>query len=300
MVPPIIHEVTARSAINAVQGMPFKWSLNPYKGCVHACSYCYARAYHTFLGLSPSSFESQIFAKINLHEVLRAELRRPTWRGEHIAVGTATDPYQPIEGQYRLTRRCLEAMAEVDNPGSVTTKGTLVTRDIDVMTDLASRADFSVNVSLISLDRELLRKLEPGTPAPSSRLRAIERLTAAGIRVAVSLAPIIPGLTDAPEDIEAVVKAAAEHGASDVWAGALRLAPGVKEHFVETIARHFPNLPPTYRRLYGAGAYTPTAYQLRVESLISARRRAEGMRTPSPEPTPEHRPASRGQLALPI
>src|SRR5438105_8220485 len=183
MIPPIIHELEARSALNAVQGMPFKWSLNPYKGCVHACSYCYARAYHEFLGLSPSSFESQIFAKINVHEVLRAELRRPSWHGEHIAIGTATDPYQPFEGQYRLTRRCLEAMADFDNPGSVTTKGTLVTRDIDVMTDLASRADFSVNVSLISLDRQLLRKLEPGTPAPSSRLRAMERLAAAGIRV---------------------------------------------------------------------------------------------------------------------
>src|SRR5581483_1296374 len=145
-----------------------------------------------------------------------------------------------------------------------------------------------------------LRKLEPGTPAPSSRLRAMERLSAAGIRVAVSLAPIIPGLTDAPEQIEAVVAAAREHGASDVWAGSLRLAPGVKEHFLETIERHFPDLLPHYRRLYGAGAYAPTAYQLRVESLISARRRAEGMGAIPAEPTPERRPAARGQLALPI
>jgi DNA repair photolyase len=192
-------------------------------------------------------------------------------------------------------------MADFDNPGSVTTKGTLVTRDIDVMTDLASRADFSVNISLISLVREQLHKLEPGTPAPSSRLRAMERLTAAGIRVAVSLAPIIPGITDKPEEIEAVVKAAAEHGASDVWAGALRLAPGVKEHFLQTIEQHFPHLLQQYQRLYGGGAYAPTAYQLRVESLISARRRAEGMYTPAPDPVRELRPAAtRGQLALPI
>jgi len=296
---PIIHEIQARSAINQVQGMPFKWSLNPYKGCVHACSYCYARAYHAYVGLPASSFETQLFAKVNIAEVLRAELRRPSWRGEHIAVGTATDPYQRYESQYRLTRQCLEAMATFDNPGSVTTKGTLVTRDIDVMSDLAARADFSVNISLISLDRELLRTLEPGTPAPSSRLRAMERISSAGIRVAVSLAPIIPGMTDQPDQIESVVRAAAEHGATDVWAGALRLAPDVKEHFMRTIEQHFPHLLPTYQRLYGGGAYTPTAYQLRVESLVSARRRAEGMQIPPRESTIQNA-STRGQLALPI
>lgn len=277
MIPPIIHELEARSALNAVQGMPFKWSLNPYKGCGHACGYCYARAYHSFLDLPPSSFETQLFAKLNVADVLRAELRRPSWHGDHIAVGTATDPYQPIEGQYRLTRKCLEELAEVDNPGSVTTKGTLVTRDVDVLSDLARRTDFSVNMSLISLDRDLLRRLEPGAPAPANRLRAIERLSQTGIPVSVNLAPVLPGITDQEESIAEVVRAAAEHGASDVWTGTLRLAPGVKEHFMEIVEREFPHLESGYRRLYGSGTNAPTPYQLKVEGQVRVSRRAEGL-----------------------
>jgi len=297
MVPPIIHELEARSAINAVQGMPFKWSLNPYKGCGHACGYCYARAYHSFLDLPPSSFETQLFAKLNVAEVLRAELRRPSWHGDYVAVGTATDPYQPIEGQYRLTRKCLEALAEVDNPGSVTTKGTLVTRDIDVLSDLAQHTDFSVNVSLISLDRDLLHKLEPGAAAPANRLRAIERLSQAGIPVSLSLSPVLPGITDQPENIAEVVRAAAEHGASDVWTGSLRLAPGVKEHFMEIVAREFPHLEAGYRRLYGTSAHAPTPYQLKVEGQVSAARRAEGLAAGAPRGESEH-VSRRRQLAL--
>jgi len=277
MIPPIIHELEARSALNAVQGMPFKWSLNPYKGCGHACGYCYARAYHSFLDLPASSFETQLFAKLNVADVLRAELRRPSWRGDHIAVGTATDPYQPIEGQYRLTRKCLEELADVDNPGSVTTKGTLVTRDIDVLSDLAQHTDFGVNMSLISLDHDLLRRLEPNAPGPTSRLRAMERLSQAGIPVSVYLSPVLPGITDQQESIAEVVRAAAEHGASDVWTGALRLAPGVKEHFMEIVEREFPHLESGYRRLYGSGTNAPTPYQLKVEGQVRAARRAEGL-----------------------
>jgi len=298
-VPPIVHEILARSALNPVQGMPFKWSLNPYKGCAHACGYCYARAYHSFLDLPPSAFETQLFVKTNLADVLRGELRRPSWLGEHIAVGTATDPYQPLEGQYRVTRGCLEAMAEVDNPGSVTTKGTLVTRDIDVLSHLARRTEFSVHVSLISLDRDLLRKVEPGAPAPSARLRAIERLSGAGIPVSVNLAPVLPGITDEPEAMAEVVRAAAQHGAGDVWTGALRLAPGVKEHFMGILAREFPRLEPSYYRLYAGSANLPTGYQLRIESQVSGVRRAEGMISIPLEPETE-RGARRAQLALPI
>ena len=299
MIPPIIHEIEVRSALNPVKGMPFKWSLNPYKGCAHGCTYCYARAYHTYLDLPPSSFESQLFVKLNLADVLRAELRRGSWKGEPVVVGTATDPYQRLEGQYRITRRCLEVMADADNPGSVTTKGTLVTRDVDVLSQLARQNGFGVNVSLISLDRDLLRKLEPGAPAPAGRLRAMERLSAAGIPVSVFLSPVLPGITDDPERLEEVVRAAVEHGACDVWGGALRLAPGVKEHFLETVDHDFPRLSTGYRRMYGLGAYAPTGYQLRVEGQVSALRRAEGI---------DHQPAEvsspvcsrRGQLALPI
>jgi DNA repair photolyase len=298
MIPPIIHELEARSALNAVQGMPFKWSLNPYKGCGHGCGYCYARAYHSFLDLPPSSFETQLFAKLNIAEVLRAELRKPSWQWDYVAVGTATDPYQPIEGQYRLTRNCLEALLEAENPGSVTTKGTLVTRDLDVLADLARRTDFSVNMSLISLDRDLLHKLEPGAPGPTNRLRAIERLSQAGIPVSLSLSPVLPGITDGEDSIAEVVRAAAEHGASDVWTGALRLAPGVKEHFLDIVDREFPHLGAGYRRLYGPNTHAPTPYQLQVEGRVSAARRAEGLGV-APRGESE-RPRRQPQLALPI
>lgn len=300
MIPPIIHEIEARTALNQVQGMPFKWSLNPYKGCGHACTYCYARAYHAYLDLPPSTFETQLFVKTNLPEVLRGELRRASWTREHVTVGTGTDPYQPIEAQYRVTRRCLEAMAEVDNPGSITTKGTLVTRDIDVISELATYADFRVNVSLISLDRDLLRQLEPGAPSPASRLRTIERLAAAGIPVSVYLAPVLPGITDRLETIEEVVRAAAERGARDVWTGALRLAPGVKEHFMEVIVREFPHLSATYRQLYGGGAHAPTSYQLRIEGQVSSIRRGHGLEGVEEEHRPIVLAPRRGQLALPL
>ena len=296
MIPPIIHELEARSALNPVQGMPFKWSLNPYKGCGHGCGYCYARAYHSFLNLPPSSFESQLFAKLNIAEVLRAELRKPSWDWEYVAVGTATDPYQPIEGQYRLTRQCLEALLEAENPGSVTTKGTLVTRDIDILSDLARRTGFGVNMSLISLDRELLHKLEPGAAAPVNRLRAIERLSQAGIPVSLSLSPVLPGITDQAENIAEVVHAAAGHGATDVWAGTLRLAPGVKEHFMEIVEREFPHLDAGYRRLYGLNTHAPTPYQLQVEGRVSAARRAEGLVGAAPRG--ESEASRRKQLAL--
>jgi DNA repair photolyase len=280
--------------------MPFKWSLNPYKGCGHACAYCYARAYHTYLDLPPSAFETQLFVKMNVAAVLRRELRRPNWRGDAIAIGTGTDPYQPIEGQYRLTRRCLQEMAEVENPGSITTKGTLVVRDSDVIGALASRTDFSVHISLISLDAELLHRLEPGAPPPKSRLRAIERLSACGIPVSVFLAPVLPGLTDDPDHISAVVQAAAEHGAREAWTSTLRLGPGVKEHFMDRLGAEFPALVPSYTRLYGAGIGAPIGYQLHIQSALDAARRAQHMdQAPPDEAAPPH-PARAGQLALPI
>jgi DNA repair photolyase len=301
MIPPIIHEIQARSALNEVRGMAFRWSLNPYKGCAHACSYCYARAYHAFLDLPLSTFESRLFAKINLHSILRSELRRTGWQHEHIAIGTATDPYQPIEGQYRITRRCLEEMAEVANPGSVTTKGTLVTRDLDLLAELARITEFGVNVSLISLDRDLVRKLEPGTPSPSSRLKTIETLAAAGVPVSLFLSPIIPGITDDARRMRELVEAAAAHGAKDAWGSALRLGPGVKEHFLETVAEEFASLAPAYRRWYASSVYLPTGYQLSLAGQLDNVRREAGLPAPEPAPTPALRtlPARR-QLALPI
>ncbi|MEA2639585.1 MAG: hypothetical protein QOF51_979 [Chloroflexota bacterium] len=301
MIPPIIHEIQARSALNAVSGMPFKWSLNPYKGCAHGCAYCYARAYHSYLDLAPSSFESQLFVKLNVAELLRAELRRSSWTGESVAIGTGTDPYQPLEGQYRLTRRCLEAMLEAENPGSITTKGTLVTRDVDLLAELARVTDFGVNVSLISLDRDLLHTLEPGAPSPAQRLRAVERLSAAGVPVSVFLSPVLPGLTDVAEELAAVVHAAAEHGARAVWGSTLRLGPGVKEHFLEVVAREFPGLADGYQRFYGAGMNAPAGYQIKIESRVRAARSTAGLDSAHAEPRELVSPvARRGQLALPI
>jgi DNA repair photolyase len=282
--------------------MPFKWSLNPYKGCGHACSYCYARAYHTYLDLPPSSFETQLFAKTNVAALLRRELRRPNWRGEAIAIGTGTDPYQPIEGQYRLTRQCLQELAEVGNPGSITTKGTLVVRDIDLIGDMSRRGDFSVHMSLISLDADLLRRLEPGAPPPASRLRAIDRLSAAGIPVSVFLSPVLPGITDHTDQIGAVVHAAAEHGARDVWTSTLRLGPGVKEHFMDHLAAEFPNLVSGYTRLYGSTMGAPIGYQLRIQNELDAARRSHRMHdvVSEPELVATASRARGGQLALPI
>jgi DNA repair photolyase len=189
-------------------------------------------------------------------------------------------------------------MAEVDNPGSITTKGTLVVRDSDVIAELARRTDFSVHISLISLDAELLHRLEPGAPPPKSRLRAIERLSACGIPVSVFLAPVLPGLTDDPEQIAAVVRAAAEHGARDAWTGALRLGPGVKEHFMDRLAADFPDLVSSYSRLYGAAMSAPIGYQLRIQSALDAARRAQHMDASQVERTAST--ARAGQLALPI
>lgn len=300
MIPPVVHEIEARTAINAVQGMPFKWSLNPYKGCAHGCTYCYARAYHAYLDLSPSAFETQLFVKTNIADLLRRELRRSTWQRDAITIGTATDPYQPLEGQYRLTRRCLEEMADVGNPGSITTKGTLIVRDADVLGELARHTQFSVNISLISLDADLLRRLEPGAPPPSSRLRAMDRLSAAGVPVSVFLAPMLPGLTDHPEQIAKVVRAAAEHGARDAWTGALRLGPGVREHFLDRLAEAFPALVPSYVRLYAGGTSAPISYQIRVQSRLDVARRAQGWDRPAAVTSVAAAPHHVGQLALPI
>jgi DNA repair photolyase len=299
MIPPVVHEIQARSALNPVQNMPFKWSLNPYKGCSHGCAYCYARAYHSYLDLSPSAFESQLFVKTNVATVLKAELMRGVAFGEGIAVGTATDPYQPLEGQYRLTRRCLELMADFAQPGAVTTKGTLVTRDLDVLSDLAQRARFLVHISLISLDKALLHRIEPGAPSPTARLNAIEKLANAGVPVSVFLAPVLPGLTDQPAQLEAVVRAAAERGACDVWSGALRLGPGVREHFLGVMREYFPAAAPRFERMYSASSNAPPGFQPRLSQSLDRMR--EDAHLPGVPKGPVANPIVRqGQLALPM
>ena len=191
------EEVECKTALNRVKGMGFRWSLNPYRGCVHGCHYCFARRFHSFYDLGPGKdFTGVIFVKVNAPQVLGEELSRPSWRREPVSVGTATDPYQPIEGKYRLTRRCLEAFARWRNPITLVTKGTMVVREIDVLEELSRSADCTVCFSVTTMDLDLVRRLEPGTPPPDRRMQAMERLVQAGIKAGIALAPIIPGITD--------------------------------------------------------------------------------------------------------
>ncbi|HEY7140871.1 MAG TPA: radical SAM protein [Methylomirabilota bacterium] len=270
-------ETDAKSVLNIVRGMGFRWSANPYRGCVHGCHYCFARRYHAYLDLDTGEgFSGVILVKTNAVEVLRRELARPGWRRETVAVGTATDPYQPIEGRYRLTRGMLEALADARTPASVVTKGPMVIRDRDVLAAVRDRAGVSVCVSLTTLDADRWRRLEPGTAPPRQRLRAVAALAAAGIPVGVLLAPIVPGLTTDRENLEAVVRGAAEHGAGFLGAGVLHLEPGVREHFDGFLSAEAPGLLPLYRRLY-PGTRAPAGVQQSLERTVAELRQRHGL-----------------------
>ncbi len=263
------EEKRCSSGLNRVQGMAFKWSLNPNQGCVHGCHYCYARRYHGFLELDAGDdFPTVIFVKTNIVNMLRQELRRPGWIGENVMLGTATDPYQPIEGRYRLTRGCLQACLDHNTPVSLVTKGTLIVRDIDVLSRLAARRAISVCFSLTTVDPVMSLELEPGTPPPGQRLRAMARLAEAGIRAGVLLAPVIPGLTDDRRSLEAVVKTAADHGAQFLGVQTLYLKPGAREHFMDFLQAEHPGLLAAYRRLY-PGDFAPKRFQQGLASIVS-------------------------------
>ena len=249
-------EQPCKVALNRVKGMPFNWSLNPYMGCEHRCTFCYVRAFEKRADRpSDDRYGRTIRVKTNVAQVLRQELGRRSWKKEGVAIGAATDPYQPAEGTYRLTRACLQAFADFANPAGLITRGPMIVRDLDVMTTLSRRASFSVNFSIPTLDDEVWRRTEPGTAHPRQRLRALEKLVAAGIRAGVGMAPILPGLSDRPEQLEAVVKAAREAGAAHVWANVLYLRPGTREHFLESLAKYWPELLPRYLAMYAGRAY---------------------------------------------
>jgi DNA repair photolyase len=265
--------------MNRVKGMAFGWSLNPYMGCVHRCTFCYVRAFELRADRpADARYGTSIRVKVNIAEVLRRELARPSWRREGVAIGAATDPYQPAEGRYRLTRSCLEALSAARNPFAIITRGPLIVRDVDVLAEASRRADVSVTFSVPTVDLDVWRRTEPGTAPPRQRLRALTRLVDAGVRASVGLAPILPGISDRPEQLADAVRAARDAGACGVWANVLYLKPGTREHFLECLGRDWPELLPQYETLYGRRAYLPGAETEPVRQTVRALAREHGIR----------------------
>jgi DNA repair photolyase len=271
------QEVSCRSALNRVKGMPFEWTLNPYRGCTHGCHYCYARRYQTQFELgSGDEFASIIFVKTNFVEVLRRELGKPSWDGEYVAFGTATDCYQPIEGHYKLTRRSLEALAGAGNPVGVVTKGPMVVRDADVLQELTRRAACTVYISVPTVDEDAWSQLEPGTAHPMQRLRAVRELNEAGVRAGVLMNPIVPGISSKPAILERTVKAIAESGASFIGSNVMFLEGGTRDHFMRWLGDAYPQLVDGYTQLY-AGKYAPAPYRKEVAQIVGMLRSKYGL-----------------------
>ncbi|MEW2527730.1 Rv2578c family radical SAM protein [Streptomyces sp. NPDC047071] len=266
------HEVRARTIVNRVPGasrMPFEWTVNPYRGCTHACVYCFARKTHSYLDLDTGlGFDSQIVVKVNAPDLLRRELASPRWHGDHIAMGTNVDCYQRAEGRYRLMPGIIEALRAHANPFSILTKGTLILRDLDLLRQAAAVTDVGISVSVGFLDEALWRTVEPGTPAPGRRLEVVRTLTEHGIGCGVLMAPVIPFLGDHPDQLRATVRAVARAGATSVTPLVLHLRPGAREWFMEWLGHHHPHLVRRYERLYAEGAYAPKWYQRRVTRQV--------------------------------
>ncbi|MER6010743.1 Rv2578c family radical SAM protein [Streptomyces bluensis] len=297
------HEIRAKSIVNRVPGasrMPFEWTVNPYRGCTHACVYCFARKTHSYLDLDTGlGFDSQIVVKVNAPELLRRHLASPRWRGEHIAMGTNVDCYQRAEGRYRLMPGIISALHDHANPFSILTKGTLILRDLDLLRRASEVTEVGISVSVGFTDHELWRTVEPGTPAPERRLDVVRTLTGHGIGCGVLMAPVIPFLSDNPAQLRATVQAIAASGATSVTPLVLHLRPGAREWFMAWLERNHPHLVRRYERLYAEGAYAPKWYQRRITGQVHALAQEYGMgptraglprRIPSPEPeAPERR-----------
>lgn len=274
------QEVVCRSALNSTRGMVFRWTLNPYRGCTHACQYCFARRYQTQLELGAGDhFSSYIFVKQNVAEVLRKELARPAWRPELVAVGTATDPYQPIEGRYKLTRACLELLDAADTPVGLVTKGPLVVRDADILARMSSRGLATVYVSVPTVD-PAWAQLEPGTAPPLQRLKAVRRLLDAGVRAGVLMSPLVPGFSTHPSRIEATLAAMAELDVPLLGGNVLYLEDGSRDHFLQFLESQAPHLLDKYARLY-VRKYPDASYTSQVKGVLAAlRARYANRRTP--------------------
>ena len=293
------REEPCRSALNRVQGMDFKWSLNPYMGCAHRCTFCYVRAFERRADrASDERYGQSIRVKVNVAEVLAGELGRPGWKREGVAVGAATDPYQPAEGKYRLTRGCIQAFGAARTPFSIITRGPMILRDVDVLQQAATRADVHITFSVPTLDADIWRKTEPGTAPPRQRLRALRVLVDAGIDAGVGMAPILPGLSDDPALLADVVRAARDAGATGVWCNILHLNPGTREHFLEHLARDWPALLPRYEEIYRRGAYAAREESEPLKARVAALRRE--LDVADRRPRPLEPPPAPEQLALAI
>jgi len=262
------QEVTCRSALNRVEGMPFSWTLNPYRGCTHGCHYCFARRYHVQFEMNADDeFASVILVKHNIVDVLRRELDRPSWARELVAVGTATDPYQPIEGHYKLTRQAIQALARGRTPISIVTKGPMVVRDIDVLQEQSRAAGCTICMSVPTVDDDAWRRLEPGTAHPLQRLRAVRELVDSGLNAGVLMAPIVPGFSSSRTKLERTIKAIADHGARFLGCNVMYLQDGTRSHFMKFIERDFPSMAPRFEKLY-AKKYPPDAYRKEVQGMV--------------------------------
>ena len=280
-----------KSALTQVKGMPFRWSLNPYMGCAHRCTFCYVRHFEQRADRpSDASYGRSIRVKTNVAEVLRRQLARPTWQRETVSIGAATDPYQPAEGRFKLTRACLVELTAAWTPFSIITRGPLIVRDIDVLQDATARAEVGVYFSIPTLDERVWRTTEPGTAPPRSRLKAIRRLSEAGIDVGVGMAPILPGLSDRPEQLEEVVREARAAGARSIWANVVYLKPGTREHFLEALEEDWPEEAARYEQLFANRAYLPAAVANPIKEHVRETTRATPLR---------HRPSPRQEPAAP-
>jgi DNA repair photolyase len=267
--PPQYQLVEARSILNRVKEMmPMSWTINPYRGCRHACVYCYARPTHTYYGLNAGAdFHTRLFVKINAPQLLRKELARPSWKGESICLGSATDPYQPAERRFRLSHQILEVLYEAANPLDIITKSPLVVDDLDLLLELDRRTGrqgrVAVNMSITTLNETKARQIDPGAPAAHKRLEALARLTAAGLKTRLFIMPILPGISDRPDELEELVRTAAELGIKSVSIDAFRIARGSEEHFYRFLDKNYPELRPRYERIYARGRRTMAADRYR-------------------------------------
>lgn len=280
------HEVRAKSIINRVPDasrVPFRWTINPYRGCSHSCVYCFARNTHTYLDMDAGNdFNTQIVVKVNAPELARRELAGPRWRGEHVAMGTNVDCYQRAEGRYQLMPGIIGALRDAANPFSILTKGTLILRDIELLCEAAGVTDVALNVSVGFVDKAISRSVEPGAPSPERRLGICAAMTEHGLQCGVLMGPVLPFLTDSPDQLEAVVRLAAEAGATHVSPIVLHLRPGAREWFLRWLAETHPDLVDRYRQFYGAGAYAPKAYQHQVSERVAALAARYGVGRASP------------------